>query len=89
MNELSEVNSKIEAFREILTRAKDKVRRTEVRSPPVKGIIKQVMINTVGGVVKPGMDLVGIIPIEDNLLVEAKIRPSDIAFLHSGSGCDG
>ncbi len=83
LNELSEVNSKIEAFRETLTRAKDKVRRTEVRSP-VKGTIKQVMINTVGGVVKPGMDLVGIIPIEDNLLVEAKIRPSDIAFLHSG-----
>lgn len=83
LNELAEIKLKIKAFREILTRAEDKVRRTEVRSP-VKGTIKQVMINTVGGVVKPGMDLVEIIPIEDNLLVEAKIRPSDIAFLHPG-----
>lgn len=83
LNELAEATFKIKALRETLTRAEDKVRRTEVRSP-VKGTIKQVMINTVGGVVKPGMDLVEIIPIEDNLLVEAQIRPSDIAFLHPG-----
>jgi membrane fusion protein, adhesin transport system len=43
-----------------------------------------VKVNTTGGVVQPGMDLVEIVPIEDNLLVEARVRPSDIAFLHPG-----
>ena len=61
----------------------DKVKRTDVRSP-VDGTINQLLVNTVGGVVKPGMDLVEIIPSQDNLLVEAKIRPADIAFLYPG-----
>ena len=55
--------------------------RTTVRSP-VNGIIKQLKINTVGGVLKPGMDILDIVPIDDTLLVEAKIRPSDIGFIH-------
>ncbi|EDZ62626.1 type I secretion membrane fusion protein, HlyD family [Sulfurimonas gotlandica GD1] len=61
----------------------DKVQRTFVRSP-VTGTIKQLLINTVGGVVKPGMDIIEIVPTQDNLLVEAKIRPADIAFLYPG-----
>ena len=46
--------------------------------------MKQLLINTVGGVVKPGMDIVEIVPMRDKLLVEAKVRPSDIAFLYPG-----
>lgn len=61
----------------------DRVTRTAVRSP-VKGTIKKLNINTIGGVVQPGMDLVEIVPLEDSLLVEAQIRPADIAFLHPG-----
>jgi len=61
----------------------DKVQRTFVRSP-VDGTIKQLLVNTVGGVVKPGMDIIEIVPTQDNLLVEAKIRPADIAFLYPG-----
>ncbi|ALG66955.1 HlyD family type I secretion periplasmic adaptor subunit [Beggiatoa leptomitoformis] len=61
----------------------DRVTRTLVRSP-VKGTIKRVKVTTVGGVVQPGMDLVEIVPLEDTLLIEAQIRPSDIAFLHPG-----
>ncbi len=61
----------------------DKVQRTFVRSP-VDGTIKQLLINTVSGVVKPGMDIIEIVPTQDNLLVEAKIRPADIAFLYPG-----
>jgi membrane fusion protein, adhesin transport system len=61
----------------------DKVDRTFVRSP-VTGTIKQLLVNTVGGVVKPGMDIIEIVPTQDNLLVEAKIRPADIAFLYPG-----
>jgi adhesin transport system membrane fusion protein len=50
----------------------------------VRGTIKQVLINTVGGVIQPGEDLVEIVPLEDTLLVEARVRPADIAFLHPG-----
>ncbi|AUF95495.1 MULTISPECIES: HlyD family type I secretion periplasmic adaptor subunit [Pseudomonas] len=61
----------------------DRVKRTTVVSP-VRGIIKQLKVNTIGGVVQPGSDLVEIVPIEDNLLIEAKVRPQDVAFLHPG-----
>ena len=53
-------------------------------SSPVRGIIKQVLVNTVGGVIQPGSDIVEIVPLDDTLIVEAKIRPQDIAFLHPG-----
>jgi adhesin transport system membrane fusion protein len=59
----------------------DKVKRTFVRSP-VDGTIKQLLINTVGGVVRPGMNIIEIVPTQDNLLIEAKVRPADIAFLY-------
>jgi adhesin transport system membrane fusion protein len=61
----------------------DRLDRTTVRAP-VAGTIKQVKINTVGGVVQPGMDLIEIVPLEDTLLVEARVRPADIAFLRPG-----
>jgi adhesin transport system membrane fusion protein len=51
---------------------------------PVAGTVKQVKVNTVGGVVQPGMDLVEIVPADDALLVEARVRPADIAFLRPG-----
>ena len=50
----------------------------------MRGTIKQLLVNTIGGVVQSGMDLVEIVPLEDNLLIEAKIRPADIAFLRPG-----
>ena len=61
----------------------DRLERTQVRSP-VNGTIKQIMLNTLGGVVQPGMDLISIVPLEDSLLIETKIRPSDIARLYPG-----
>ncbi|HDS1735724.1 MULTISPECIES: HlyD family type I secretion periplasmic adaptor subunit [Pseudomonas] len=61
----------------------DRVNRTTVVSP-VRGIVKLLKVNTIGGVVQPGSDLVEIVPIEDNLLIEAKVRPQDVAFLHPG-----
>jgi len=61
----------------------DKVERTDVRSP-VDGTINRLLVNTVGGIVKPGMDIIEIVPTQDNLLVEVKIRPADIAFLYPG-----
>ena len=61
----------------------DRLDRTQVRSP-VNGTVKQIMLNTLGGVVQPGMDLISIVPLEDSLLIETKIRPSDIARLYPG-----
>ncbi len=61
----------------------DRVTRTTVVSP-VHGIIKVLKVNTIGGVVQPGSDMVEIVPLEDNLLIEAKVRPQDVAFLHPG-----
>jgi adhesin transport system membrane fusion protein len=81
--EFSEVNAEFERTKESVVSSQDRVTRTQVRSP-VKGTINQLKINTVGGIIQPGMDLLEIIPIEDNLLVETKIRPADIAFLRPG-----
>ena len=63
--------------------AEDRLARTAVRSP-VTGIIKLLKVATVGGVIQPGMELMEIVPLEDNLLVETKIRPSDIGFISPG-----
>jgi len=61
----------------------DRVNRTTVKSP-VDGTVNQVLVNTIGAVVQPGMDLIEIVPANDTLLVEARIRPADIAFIHPG-----
>ena len=61
----------------------DRVSRTLVTSP-VRGIVNKLLVNTIGGVIQPGSDLVEIVPLDDTILVEAKIRPQDIAFLHPG-----
>jgi len=62
---------------------KDRVERAVVRSP-VTGTVKSVKVTTVGGVVQPGSELLEIVPLEDNLLVEARVKPRDIAFLRPG-----
>ncbi|HYQ71109.1 MAG TPA: HlyD family type I secretion periplasmic adaptor subunit [Gammaproteobacteria bacterium] len=77
---LNEIEAELSGLEETLRGQKDRVNRTLVTSP-VKGTVKQILVTTVGGVVKPGMDLVEIVPFEGNLLVEAHVRPSDIAFL--------
>lgn len=61
----------------------DKVDKSALRSP-VRGTVKRLLVNTVGGVVQPGRDIVEIVPLEENLLLEAKVLPKDIAFLRPG-----
>jgi len=60
---------------------KDRVERATLRSP-VAGIIQRVLLNTVGGVVKPGETIMEIIPTDDKLIINTKIRPSDIGFIY-------
>ena len=82
-SELSETNAKLSALSEGSTALQDKVDQTEIRSP-VNGTVKQLKVNTVGGVVQPGKDLIEVVPSDDALLLEARILPRDIAFLSPG-----
>lgn len=77
---LNQAQDKLSALTESAVGLEDRVNRTIVTSP-VTGTVKTLNINTVGGVIQPGMDIVEIVPSEDTLLVEAKIAPQDIAFL--------
>ena len=81
--ELEEKQSRLSQLNEGQVGLQDRVSRTSVISP-VDGTIKTLKVNTVGGVVQPGMDIVEIVPSEDNLLIEAKVLPKDIAFLRPG-----
>jgi adhesin transport system membrane fusion protein len=59
------------------------VDRTEVRSP-VDGIVNQLLVTSPNAVIQPGMDLIEIVPLNDTLLISAKVRPIDIAFIRPG-----
>jgi membrane fusion protein, adhesin transport system len=79
--ELSLVEAELSVSDETLRGAKDRVARTDIKSP-VAGIVNRLNANTVGGVVQAGQIIMEIVPLEDALLVEARIRPADIAFVH-------
>ncbi|MCB9997101.1 MAG: HlyD family type I secretion periplasmic adaptor subunit [Rhodospirillales bacterium] len=81
--ELSATMIEMNSVKETLSGLSDRKERTEIKSP-VDGTIKDLLVNTVGGVVQPGEDIVEIVPRDDQLIIEARIRPSDIAFLHPG-----
>jgi len=81
--ELAETAAKLNSLTEGSVALSDKVKHSVLRSP-VKGTVKRLMVNTVGGVVQPGKDVIEIVPLEDNLLLEAKVQPKDIAFLRPG-----
>lgn len=83
MEKYNEAKGQWEELEEVLQGREDRVRRTMVRSP-VAGTVNKLYMNTIGGVVQPGEPIVDIVPRNETLLVEAKIRPSDIAFLSPG-----
>ncbi|MGH8447796.1 HlyD family type I secretion periplasmic adaptor subunit [Pseudomonas sp.] len=83
LTQLNEARTELNKAESTGRALEDRVSRTLVTSP-VRGIVKQLLVNTVGGVIQPGSDMVEIVPLDDTLLVEAKIRPQDIAFLHPG-----
>jgi len=80
-NELQKINTEIRKYESKLISEEDKLSKTILISP-VNGIIKQINMNTIGGVIKSGMDLIEIVPDSEILLVEAKIDPKDIAFIN-------
>ena len=78
--ELAKRNSELASLQQTLAAGSDRVVRKEVRAP-VRGIVKQIMNNTVGGVIKPGETIMEVVPLDDSLIIEARIKPSDIAFI--------
>jgi len=83
LGQLNEARTNLSKAQATSKGLEDRVSRTMVTSP-VRGIVKQMLVNTVGGVIQPGSDIAEVVPLDDTLLVEAKIRPQDIAFLHPG-----
>lgn len=81
--ELNEVTAEVSRIYETQTSLADRVDRTTLRSP-VNGTVKRIFINTIGGVVKSGFDVVEIVPSEDTLLIEAQIKPADIGNVEVG-----
>lgn len=79
--ELNSVTAELSRIRTQQVELTDQVERTMVKSP-VSGIVQKLFVNTVGGVIKPGADLVEIVPTGKKLYLEIKIKPSDIAFIH-------
>ena len=83
MENYNEIKAQVEELKEVLQGREDRVMRTHVRSP-VAGTVNKLYMNTIGGVVQGGEPIVDIVPNDETLLIEAKIRPSDIAFLRPG-----
>ncbi|MDO5073414.1 MAG: HlyD family type I secretion periplasmic adaptor subunit [Neisseria animaloris] len=82
-NELVQAESELAQAKENMAMRADPVERSQIRSP-MRGIVKNIQINTVGGVVNVGQDILQIVPLDDKLLVEAYIRPQDVAFMRPG-----
>ena len=83
LGELNEVETQISALKENLKSIGDRVDRAEVRAP-IDGVVNRVAIKTIGGVIEPAMELVEIVPLDDELKIVAKVLPNEIAFIRPG-----
>ena len=83
LNERSQINAKIAVNEESLRGARGKLDRSELRSP-ADGVVNDVQVTTVGGFVQAGQKIMEVVPMGDKLLIETRIRPSDIAFIKVG-----
>jgi adhesin transport system membrane fusion protein len=81
--ELAEAVGRLNALNEGSVALVDRVDKAQVKSP-VRGRVQRLLANTVGGVVQPGKDIVEIVPLDDALVLEARVQPKDIAFIHPG-----
>ncbi len=81
--ELNEAQNRINKLLDALPALSDKVSRTDVIAS-TDGTINRVLVATIGGVIKPGMPIIELIPLDDTLLIEAEVQPQDIAFLRPG-----
>jgi membrane fusion protein, adhesin transport system len=82
-NELTRVSSELSQTKENASARQDAFLHTTVKSP-MKGVVKNVQVTTVGGVIQAGQPILEIVPTEDEMLVEAYVKPSEVAFLKVG-----
>ncbi|MFM7010188.1 MAG: HlyD family type I secretion periplasmic adaptor subunit, partial [Betaproteobacteria bacterium] len=82
-NELVRVASELSQTKENASAREDAFRRSTIRSP-MKGVVKNVQVTTVGGVIQAGQPILEIVPTEDEMLIEAYVKPSEVAFLKVG-----
>ena len=82
-NELVRMNAELSQTKENASAREDAFRRTTLRAP-MKGVVKNVQVTTVGGVIQAGQPILEIVPTEDEMLVEAYVKPADVAFLKVG-----
>lgn len=82
-NELVQVESELAQARENMAMRADPVERSQIKAP-LRGVVKNIRINTVGGVVQAGQDILEIVPLDDKLIVQAYISPKDVAFIRTG-----
>lgn len=80
---LSKANAEVDMLSAIIKGREDSVTRMTVRSP-MRGIVKNIQVTTIGGVIPPNGEMMEIVPIDDYLLIEARLSPRDIAFIHPG-----
>ena len=83
LNERSQINAKIAVNEQSLRGAQGRFGRMEIRSP-VEGVVNDVQVTTIGGFVQPGQKIMEVVPLGDKLLVETRVKPSDIAFIKVG-----
>jgi membrane fusion protein, adhesin transport system len=81
--ELADALGRLNALNEGAVALNDRVDKSQIKSP-VRGRVQRLLANTVGGVVQAGKDIVEIVPLDDALVLEAKVNPRDIAFIHPG-----
>lgn len=83
LGELNDVETRISSMKETLNSMGDRVNRTELKAP-ADGIVQRIAVKTIGGVIEPAQKLIEIVPVNDELVVRAKISPKDVAFLKPG-----
>lgn len=82
-NELTRVSSELSQTKESASAREDAFLHTTIKSP-MKGVVKNVQVTTIGGVIQAGQPILEIVPTEDEMLVEAYVKPSEVAFLKVG-----
>ncbi len=82
-SELVKAQEDLDGVLQVVTQRKEMLDFTEIRAP-MDGVVRNVRLTTLGGVAKPGEEIMQIVPLDDDLIIEAKVRPADIAFVKPG-----
>lgn len=82
-SELNKAEEDLAGVTQIVKQRKEQLDYTEIRAP-MDGVVRNIQLTTLGGVAKPGEEIMQIVPVDDDLIIEVKVRPADIAFVKPG-----